>query len=176
MIPDESSEELSDTDEEVKNVYANFGFAIYAAQCLEHGLVNSFIYLDLIPSKRDITKSPKDRESSVDAFASAHFEHTLGRMIGDLKKVTSVSPDLSEKLSKALEMRNWLAHHYFRERAQNFLISSGRKNMIFELQQAVNMFREADEHLSVTLNPLLEKYGITEESIARISQEMLSKK
>ena len=89
MIPTESSEEHSDADEEVKDVYANFGLAIYAAQCLEHGLVNAFIYLDLIPSKRHVTKSPKDWESSVDAFASSHFEHTLGRMIGDLKKVTN---------------------------------------------------------------------------------------
>jgi hypothetical protein len=34
---------------------------------------------------------------------------------------------------------------------------------------------EADAELSVTLDPILKKYGITEELIAKTSEEMLSK-
>lgn len=169
MITDTSSK-----DEEVKEVYAHFGLAIYSAQCLEHGLVNAFIYLDLIPSKIPISHS-KAWEDSVDSFSSKHFEHTLGRMIKDLKKFTDVPSDLSLKLSRALTIRNWLAHDYFRERAKEFLFSVGRKNMIKELEDATNLINEADKQLSIILDPILKKYGITEELITETSNDMLSK-
>jgi hypothetical protein len=168
MITDTSSK-----DEEVKEVYAHFGLAIYSAQCLEHGLVNAFIYLDLIPSKMPISHS-KAWEDSVDSFTSKHFEHTLGRMIKDLKKVTDVPLDLSDKLSKALIMRNWLVHDYFREHAKEFLFSSCRKNMIKELKDVTHLINEADKQLSITLDPILKKYGITEELITKTSNDMLS--
>ncbi|MFA6608448.1 MAG: hypothetical protein WCT07_00870 [Candidatus Paceibacterota bacterium] len=169
MIIDTSSK-----NEEVKEVYAYFGLAIYSAQCLEHGLVNALIYLDLIPSKMPVSHS-KDWEDSVDSFTSRHFEHTLGRMIKDLEKVTNVPLNLSDKLAKALTLRNWLAHNYFRERAKEFLFSDGRKSMIKELEDAISIINEADEQLSITLDPVLKKYGITEELIAKTSDEMLSK-
>lgn len=117
----------------------------------------------------------KEWEDDVDSFASKHFEHTLGRMIKDLEGFTNVSPDLSKKLSEALKIRNWLAHDYFRERAREFLSHEGRTIMINELDDATNTMNEADAELSVTLDPILKKYGITEELIAKTSEEMLSK-
>lgn len=161
-------------NEEVREVYARFGLAIYSAQCLEHGLVNAFLYLHLIPSKMPRSHS-KEWEDDVDSFASKHFEHTLGRMIKDLEGFTNVSPNLSKKLSEALKIRNWLAHDYFRERAREFLSHEGRTIMINELDDATNTMNEADAELSVTLDPILKKYGITEELIAKTSEEMLSK-
>jgi len=160
--------------EEVREVYARFGLAIYSAQCLEHGLVNAFIYLHLIPSKMPEYR-PKEWEDEVDAFTSKHFEHTLGRMIKDLEKFTNIAPNLSKKLSQALKIRNWLAHDYFRERAREFLSHEGRIIMIKELDDATSTMNEADAELSKTLDPILKKYGITEELIAKVSKEILSK-
>ena len=41
-----------------KTVYAHFGAAMYFAQCLEHGLVNALVYLDLIPNHPRPYRSP----------------------------------------------------------------------------------------------------------------------
>lgn len=46
--------------EQVKEIYANFGLAVYQAQCLEHGLVNALVLLDLIPNRRKLTKSAEE--------------------------------------------------------------------------------------------------------------------
>lgn len=165
-------DDITPKNKEVREVYARFGLAIYSAQCLEHGLVNAFLYLHLIPSKMPLSRS-KEWEDEVDSFTSKHFEHTLGRMIKDLEKFTNVSPSLSKKLSEALKIRNWLAHDYFRERAREFLSSEGRMSMIKELDDATSTMNAADAELSLTLDPMLKKYGITEELIAKVSEEML---
>lgn len=168
------NDDITPKNKEVREVYARFGLAIYSAQCLEHGLVNAFLYLHLIPTKMPVSRS-KEWEDEVDSFTSKHFEHTLGRMVKDLEKFTYVSTSLSKKLSEALKIRNWLAHDYFRERAREFLSSEGRMSMIKELDNATNILNEADIELSITLEPVLKKYGITEELIVKVSQEMRSK-
>jgi len=168
------SDNISEKNEEVREVYARFGLAIYSAQCLEHGLINAFIYLHLIPLKIPQYRS-KEWEDEVDSFTSKHFEHTLGRMIKDLDKYTDVSPKLSNKLSEALRIRNWLAHDYFRERAREFMSSEGRVVMIKELDNALVALNEADKELSQALEPVLKKYGITEELLLKLSEEMLLK-
>ncbi len=162
---------LDSKGKEVREVYARFGLAIYTAQCLEHGLVNALIYVHLIPTEAGHTK---DWESRVDSFASEHFKNTLGRLILDLKKVSSVPTELEESLASALRKRNWLAHDYFRERATDFLSREGRLMMIDELDAATNQFNQTDELLSDVLSPLLQRYGITEELIAKMEEEIVS--
>src|SRR6185437_1304919 len=104
--------------EQIKDVYANFGLAIYQAQCLEHGLVNALVFLDLIPNRRKLARSVAEWADSVDSFMDSKFEFTLGKMIRALKQVTAVPADLEGLLSVALSKRNWLAHSYFRDRAE----------------------------------------------------------
>ena len=164
---------MSPEDEQVREVYARFGLAIYAAQCLEHGLVDALMYLDLIPSVK-VKMEQKEWERAVDDFTSQHFEHTLGRLIRDISRFTQVPTSLSDLLSRALTMRNWLAHDYFRERAENFMFNEGRVSMIVELQDAVDLLRGADAQLSSLLEPLLIKYGVTEALITKVENEMLS--
>ena len=161
-------------EEEVKDVYANFGFAIYAAQCLEHELVNDFIYLDLIPREMPL-KHSLAWEDVVDTFASKQFKNTLGHMIKHLEKVTEVPPSLLLNLAEALKIRNWLVHDYFKERAHDFLSSEGRKDMVIELQKAASVISEADEELSHILIPVKEKYGITDEVLRKVEADMFKK-
>ncbi len=161
--------------EEIKNVYANFGLAVYTAQCLEHELVNAFIFLDLIPQEMPVIDSLKWQQA-VDTFTSKHFENTLGKMIAHLNKITDVPSELSNNLSKALKLRNWLVHDYFRERSEQFLFSEGRNEMILELQQATSLIHEVDEQLSLMLEPLKRRHGFTEDFFAKAYEEMLKKR
>jgi hypothetical protein len=152
--------------EQVKDIYANFGLAIYQAQCLEHGLVNALVFLDLIPNQRRLAKSATEWAELVDSFMDSKFEFTLGRMIRALKDVTAVDPNLQEHLSVALSKRNWLAHDYFRERAEAFLTESGREAMLAELEASQAIFCQADEALEAAVKPAREKVGLTDEVLA----------
>lgn len=153
-------------EEQIKAVYANFGLAIYHAQCLEHALVNSLVFLDLIPNQRKLAKSPAEWAELVDSFMDSRFELTLGKMIRTLKAVTNVDPLLQQQLADALEKRNWLAHGYFRERAEAFLTQTGRESMLAELEAVQAILCAADEALEIAIKPAREKVGLTDEALA----------
>lgn len=153
--------------EQIKEVYANFGLAIYQAQCLEHGLVNALVFLDLIPNSRKLAKSAPEWVELVDSFMDSKFELTLGKMIRGFKQITVVPVDLEGLLSAALSKRNWLAHSYFRERAETFLTQSGRASMLAELEEAQAIFSQADAALDAAIKPARLKIGLTDEVLAQ---------
>lgn len=167
--------ETYDEGEHNKTVYAHFGLAIYLAQCFEHGIVNALAILDLIPTRRSLVHSLEEWAVSVDEFMDRHFEHTLGQMIRDLKRAASVPAELEAKLAEALKRRNWLAHDYFRERAENFMTIEGKNEMIAELESAQNLFRDADQQLEAAIKPIRVRYGLTDERLKQCSDEMLAK-
>ena len=155
-----------DEDEHTKETYAHFGLAVYLAQVLEHGLVNALVILKL-PERNRLTRT------DIDAFMDKRFENTLGRLISDLRQVTSVPEELDTFLSRALRKRNWLCHHYFRVRAVELMTAAGRDAMIAELKEAQELFMQADTLLSETVQPLAARYGITKKACEAECQRLL---
>ncbi len=162
-------------DEHVKAVYAHFGLAVYLAQVLEHGLVNALVFLELIPNRAGNPVPRKQWETEVDSFLERNFETTLGKMIRSLKAVTPIPSDLETVLTDALTKRNFLAHHFFRERSDEFMSQEGRERMIEELQNAQALFDAADTKLSEATKSAREKYGFTDERAEQFLEEHLSK-
>ena len=113
----------SDDGEHQKTVYAHFGLAIYMSQVLEHGLANALLVLDIVP-RASAVATPESWPEKVDSFYDAQFKRTLGSLIHRLRELTLVPPELEQVLEQALETRNWLSHHYFRERAQRLGVRS----------------------------------------------------
>jgi len=165
--------ELHDADgEQVKEVYAKFGLAVYFAQVLEHGIVNALVILDLIPSSRHLARSADEWGSEVDAFMDRHFQATMGRMMKNLRDITQVDDDLEQLLREALRKRNWLVHDFFRERATEFMSSPGQEQMISEIDGCRDLFESADKRLEATVAPLRRKAGLTDELLAREYERM----
>jgi hypothetical protein len=159
-------------DEHVKEVYARFGLALYFAQVLEHGIVNALVILDLIPSRRHTARSAAEWGDVVDQFMSQHFEDTMGRMIRDLRAVTNVPQDLEGLLRDALKRRNWLAHHFFRERASEFMSARGRDLMIREVEECRAAFELADERLDQIVRPVRIGAGLTDQMLEHVFDSM----
>jgi hypothetical protein len=162
-------------DEQVKTVYAHFGLALYLAQVLEHGLANALMWAELLPRRAGKPVSRKQWETEFDLFMNQQFEKTLGRLIRGLGKAASVSADLEDILTDALKTRNFLAHHFFRERAESFMSRDGRDKMIEELERAQRLFDFAEVQLTEVAKPLREKYGFTDERLEPFEQEYLKK-
>jgi hypothetical protein len=156
-----------DESDQIRDTYAYFGLAVYMAQVLEHGLVNAMLVASIAGGKR---LSPSD----VDAFMDKKFELTLGRLIRDLRAHITVDNSLAEVLALALEKRNWLAHAYFRERADDLMTEHGRLAMMVELQSARDSFKVADDKLDEIVRPLRDRLGMTEEKIEAEMRRVLS--
>jgi hypothetical protein len=152
-------------DEQVREVYAHFGLAVYMAQVLEHALVNAMVVGRLAQRAR-VTAS------EIDDFMSEQFDATLGRLIQELGHYVVVPEALSGALKRALRTRNWLAHRYFRERAVEFMSEAGRSAMITELQDARNSFEAADQLLETVVRPIMARYGITDQTVAEYERRL----
>lgn len=152
-------------DEETRDIYAHFGLSIYLAQCLEHGIANALAIADLIP--RSVRERPSREKwyAAFDDFMGSKFQATLGRLTGELREIAPISPELETVLADALRKRNWLAHHYFRERAEAFVTKTGRTAMAQELQEAQELFLRADKLLYDELRPLRNRFGLTDETL-----------
>jgi hypothetical protein len=140
---------------------------MYYAQVLEHGLVNAMVILQLLPHSRTVARDREHWGAVVDGFMDHHFQTTLGRMIKAFREGSAVPPDLEGQLGRALEKRNWLTHHFFRERADEFLTHAGRLRMLEELEAARQLFDDADRALDSFVKPVRERNGITDEWIER---------
>lgn len=154
-----------EANDHVKTVYAHYGLALYLAQVLEHGLANTLMWAELLPRQAGKPVLKKEWEAEFDAFMHEQFQQTLGRLIRELKNATAVPENLESLLTEALERRNFLAHHFFRERAESFMSHEGREAMIEELKQAQRLFDDADQLLTTVAKPLRERYGLTDERL-----------
>lgn len=153
-------------DEQIREVYAQFGLAIFLAQVLEHALVNAMVAGRLVERER-FTKR------DVDAFTVEQFEKPLGRLISTLSKYVQVPDELADSLRVALKERNWLAHHYFRERASAFMTEVGRQSMLEELASSHQKLEHAEAALTVLVKPIRERYGVTDAKLAEHERRLL---
>jgi hypothetical protein len=127
-------------DEElIRELYAMFGLAYYQSECLHRGLCIAFTYLGL-PEATHLTR-PRVEELLAQAFSL-----TLGEVADKLKEIL---PDQwSADLTEGVEARNFLAHHFWFDRAH--LMHSGKdvQLLIAELQDYAKMFDELDVRIS----------------------------
>jgi len=156
---------LDDESGQIRDVYAHYGLAMYLAQCLEHGIVLALVYAKLLPQVRLEAKAAgnftiHEFERRFDVFMDDHFELTMGGLISRLRNSSKLAATFDADLSKARELRNFLAHRYFRERAEEFISRMGRHSMLAELQDAQRLFEQVDEELKTAADSLASATGI----------------
>lgn len=139
-----------------KEAYAFFGLAAYMAQVLEHGAINLALAASL-PEVHLVTRQLFEK------INTSLEKQTFGQLLTACKKAVNIPQATSERLTEALELRNMLAHRYFRERAEEFMSEAGRQHMKEELQVIIGKLHEADNLLEAIYLPILAKYGVTQE-------------
>jgi hypothetical protein len=153
-VPDQ----LDPFSDQVREVYAHFGLAVYAAQVLEHGLVNFVLVSRTIGS---VFATLDER----DTFEAELFGSTMGRQLRHALAEVPIADADVELLQAALRTRNFLVHDYFRERAADMLSESGRNRMLAELDEMRDELCAADGSLSAVTYTLMERAGLTREEV-----------
>jgi hypothetical protein len=168
------SSEPYDEGEHCKEVYAHFGLAYYMAGVFESGLANAILQLDYLTKVAEEyrTKGPGnfDRptyEAKFDSFLASQHAQSLGNLIKRVQALADMDAGLKAQIIGAKERRDFLAHHFFRERAVEFNKRQGRDDMIAELVAACAIFDRADEALTGFMEPHRKKLGISKEFLAK---------
>jgi len=162
-------EEMDDESWQTREVYAKYGLAMYFAQCLETGLVNLLVALKL-----------KDRDKitrfDIDSLIGINYEKTLGKLIYSLKEAMKTSEDMETDLKELLDIRNYLAHRYFRVKAIDFMKKDGRQHMLSELECFISKLEGGDKKIESITAVIAEQCGITDETICKSVEDLLKYK
>lgn len=150
--------ELDPRSDQIREVFAHYGSAMYHAQVLEHGLAN-FVVASQIGSRLKTTEA-------IEALWEEMLGQTMGRQLEGALKAAEFEDAEIEQLRRALRTRNFLAHDYFKERAEHLLSFAGRSEMIGELERMRRELEAADEVLEPRTRTMLERWGVTHEVIA----------
>jgi len=111
-------------------MYRQFGLASEAAQLLETEL--GTILLEIKASQNNLFLSPDPEIAK--KILDAINRKTLGQSITDLDANIGSEYDVRDLFSKALEERNRLTHHFFREHNIRILSAEGCAIMLQDLK------------------------------------------
>ncbi len=174
-------QEKYDASEHTKNVYAHFGLAYYLSGVFETGLALAILKADFLSKeKSEIDKRGNkhfDRvrfEADFDKFLRDQHALTLGTLIKRMQQLTTIPEGLKVQLGRAKERRNFLAHHFFRERAEEFMTRRGRDKMLAELGDDQKLFETVDEAVTEFVKPFWKSLGIGEKVIQGYVQRYMS--
>ena len=148
-----------------KEVFAFFGLVAYSAQVLEHAALNLALVLRL-PAVDQMTKQDFDK------LYQSLTRKTFGGLISSAREVVEITEQQEEALKGAVDLRNYITHHYFRDRAEDFVSVAGQKEMKEEMQEFVARLTEAEQVLTSLYQPLWDKYGVTDEHIQTQMQDL----
>jgi hypothetical protein len=141
-----------------KEMFAWHGSTMYAAQLLEHELVNIHILLRRL-------QEPSLSAEDIDAFDRHISQQTLGWLVRELQKYSEPAPQFAAKLGRYVKLRNDLAHDFFKRHASSLLRRSGVEAMTEELQSSYEELRNADSLASSVTALLAKKIGWSYEEI-----------
>jgi len=148
VITDESIEDL------VREMYACFGLAYYYSEVLHRGLCIILAMSDL--PRRDLITRPRVEEHLADAFSL-----TLGQVITEL--AGKIPGEYLIRLEEVREIRNFLAHHFWFDRAQLMFRAENIHQLIKELDGYTAIFRQMDEEMTAWFHKRQNELGLTDD-------------
>jgi hypothetical protein len=159
--------------DQIRDVYAHFGLAVYLAQCVEQSIFLHLLFLDHFPKAIAKFTSKEAWVSAIDEFEARELGQTMGKLIRRMKEAGQPTDNIQVLLTTVLKQRNWLAHKYFADRAVEFTRESGREKMVRELEELQGLFREAAGKIDALTTPVARKYGLTEEALADLMANLV---
>ena len=144
-----------------------FGQAFHVSNVFETGIAQAVMQLGFLGEQMERLKQDgpsfdrRQDEADYHAFMNHQHAKTRGNLITALQELVQMEPELTENLA-AKARRNFLVHHFFRDRAELFATRHGRDKMIAEADEALALFDKVDRNLDKFMQPHRAKMGISE--------------
>ena len=140
---------MKDKETDIKECFAYFGRAIYVAQTVEKGILNS-----LISSYENLTKS------CYDELLAEKSQLTLGQLKREIIERKIFSEEIIDKIETFHTKRDWLAHNYWWDRAIEFNRDDLRHKIFTELDELTAYFDNLNEIIKDQNNKYLIEKGL----------------
>lgn len=160
--------QLPDDGSQQKEVFALAGLAIYQAQVWERSMIN--IYL--------IVKSSGKSYATLDDWdqdENSLSRKTAGQLLRIIKDEKLAPQKTLEIFAEALDKRNNLAHSFFFEQSEHFMLEAGRKIMADELCSMSDLFSLSNELAQSLTTPLSDAMGLLPSDITREGDRLVDR-
>ena len=149
----------------IRAVCARFGLAYYQSECLHRELCMILAWSGL-PS-RDLITRPRVEERLAQSFSL---------ILGDVAtRLEGVLPaELGGELREAVDRRNFLAHHFWFERAHLMFSVEDVRQLLVELDEYAALFDRLDTRMTEWAEPKRRELGITEEVVQASLRRILA--
>lgn len=175
-------EDLDSQSWEIRETFAYYGRAVYASSVVEVALAHILLYAQFMKKVRDeyvTTKGKgfdrKQYERDFDAFMDDQFAQTMGNLMRRVEKFGGFDDALKARIADAKKRRDFLTHHYWRERSVDFATSGGRERMREELNADAEMFERLDRDIDAAGAPLRSNLGIKDEMLEDYSRKFMER-
>lgn len=164
MADGETSLRQEPDAEELRELFARFGRAYYFADVLHRGILN------LCAFSRRSERGPVTRLRLEEHLRDA-FKLSLGQAALEVRSYFTTK--VAEEFNEVVERRNFLAHHFWYERAHLMTSADGVGVMICELDALADLFQRFDAEVESVTKPLLANLGVTSAMLAQCLDEVL---
>lgn len=168
------TEPLDPESEQIREVYAHYGLAMYLAQCLEQAIYVALLFFDHFPKAVKSYTTAEEWTREADRFEEKELGQTMGKLIRRLSEAGVPVVGLDSELQEVLRRRNWLAHGYFSDRSVQLTVVDGREKMVAELKVLQLLFRSCSEQIDAVSMPVARKYGFTEEALEQAKLDLIA--
>lgn len=150
----------------IREMYAEFGLAVYQIQCVERSLAMYIAF-----SK---THGRKITRGHYDQILEENFLLTLGQLLNSLKDIGGGLPaEVIKDLDVALEIRNRLIHNYWWENSVRAVSTEGQKKIINELSGYIDFLEELDSKISDVYEKKAAGKGVTEKVVSQVMNSLI---
>lgn len=146
------------SSDEIRDTFASFGLAIFLCQSIETNLSNSLVAYGKLTGEA-ITMA------QFDALEENLQKKTMGTLLAKVREVVALDIKAEEILGCALQKRNSLIHHYFRERAYDWYRQSSFEAMRKEISEMVDGLELASSVGEAIHEALSKACGVTAEHV-----------
>jgi hypothetical protein len=147
-------------EEQHRDVYCHFGAAAARASEFEMVLTNIL----LLNAKRSGKVTTVEDFDALDAKLR-ESKKTLGNLLKEVKLGTTLPGRTLGALGQALDCRNYLIHHFFRDKAFEFETEEGRTRLVNELREARDYIVVATRLANDLVQSMARDFGITPEAV-----------
>jgi hypothetical protein len=157
------AERAHSTYEEKKTAWAHLGYAIMKCQVLEHRLADVLFMCQMLNGD----KTWADKDTHVPRYQ----KQTMGWLKNRLCEVTALPVAIEGKLKEVCEIRNELAHRYFKTRIDLLLTRQGYGQIASEIDGMASKIEDVITAFHAINARCGEPLGYTDEAIDRVAAD-----
>jgi len=169
--------ERSDGEWELRETYAAFGRAVQNACVLEGQLVLALLlgeFLTRISRKAEQMGgiSKEQYHAELEAYQKDQFAQTMGQIIRRVQVLAVFDEALRLQMVEAKKRRDFLIHHFWRERIMAMTTPQGMRKVQDELAEHAAAFNNLYHAIGDALKPIRISIGMDDEETKAFAEEV----